>query len=282
MLKTKMAGTKQYARMSTGGKAPHPHGFIVKSDEIVFKNVPSTHVAQSNLKEVDDGLSNLDNIFTKFVSLCINGKHHELKTLIGNGKSQIEELLLYDAKDSITGYNICEYVTLYGCGSLHIMERLEKLKHFGTSTLGRALEFAIIKGKIEMLTFFLNPKNRLGVSNGKVVYLSLKHEKELMLEAILKIEKEIDVDDDIGNECFNALHAFSAEGKLEAVEWLLRNNADPNRTGRGRKTGWKTALHIATEKGHLNIMKCLIENKAYVNTKTKNFRVTPIQIARKH
>ena len=184
--------------------------------------------------------------------------------------------MLYDARDALTGYNICEFVTLYG--SIQLMEYLKRC--FGSAlNLGRALEFAIIKGKRDMLIYLLDSRNDFCVSGGKVVYISLKYDKEKMLDGLRHRIEKINVDDDIGNDNFNALHAFSAEGKLEAVEWLLRSQADPNRTGYCPSVGRRTALQIATEKGHFNIMKCLIEHKAYVNTKTKYDRVTSIQIA---
>ena len=88
-----MASAKENARKSIGGKAPTPRklrqslskssnseneessddfscDFKVTSDEIVFKNVTSTHKAQLILKkEGSSGLNDMTELFTTFFSL---------------------------------------------------------------------------------------------------------------------------------------------------------------------------------------------------------------------
>ena len=130
---------------------------------------------------------------------------------------------------------------------------------------GRALHFAIIKDKIEILKYVLGNNSKRVTTAGEIIYLTFKYHKVNLLESLVN-EVEINVNDDIKDKDFNALHAFSAEGDLEAVKWLLKKKADPNETD-----GYldKRALHIACENGHIEIIKCLIEHGANPQIRSK-------------
>ena len=52
----------------------------------------------------------------------------------------VEDLIGYNAKDSLTGYNICEFIAHYG--SVQLLECLTNMIDDGND-LGRALEIAI-------------------------------------------------------------------------------------------------------------------------------------------
>ena len=85
-------------------------------------------------------------------------------------------------------------------------------------------------------------------------------------EAVFHIENGEDI-----NSCNTigqtALHLASENGHLETVKFLIESKADIE--AKDNLFG-KTALHLASENGHLETVKFLIENKANINPKDDN------------
>jgi ankyrin repeat protein len=60
-------------------------------------------------------------------------------------------------------------------------------------------------------------------------------------------------------------------GELELATQMVKKGADVN------KTGW-TPLHYAASKGHLSVIKLLLENYAYIDAESPN-GTTPLMMA---
>jgi ankyrin repeat protein len=71
-----------------------------------------------------------------------------------------------------------------------------------------------------------------------------------------------------------ALHATAAKGHLEIVKFLVQSRADINSSNRFSET----PLHAAAEKGHLEIVKFLVQSGAEKDTKD-NQNQTPLNFA---
>ncbi len=69
----------------------------------------------------------------------------------------------------------------------------------------------------------------------------------------------------------SALMLAALRGQQEIAAWLIRRDADIN------KTGW-TPLHYAASNAHLAIMSLLLENHAYIDAESPN-GTTPLMMA---
>jgi uncharacterized protein len=69
----------------------------------------------------------------------------------------------------------------------------------------------------------------------------------------------------------NALMMAALGGHLTICKTLIAKGADVN------KTGW-APLHYAATKGHLDVMKLLLENHAYIDAESPN-KTTPLMMA---
>lgn len=69
----------------------------------------------------------------------------------------------------------------------------------------------------------------------------------------------------------SALMLAALNGDLELCQLLIARNADVN------KTGW-TPLHYAATGGHLDVMRLLLDEHAYIDAESPN-RTTPLMMA---
>ncbi len=74
------------------------------------------------------------------------------------------------------------------------------------------------------------------------------------------------------------LHAAAKAGDVQKVEALLAKGADVN----GKTAYGATALHFAADKGHLAVVKALIQHKANVNVRDTFYQASPLTWATMH
>ena len=288
-----MARTRTTARKSIGGIAPRrriiprenqfklqAYGSVIPKIDCSYK----AYLQKSDTKH-NDFSNQVKELFTRLVSMIINGKVEELKNCLNNKENleMVKQLLIHHGKDSRTGYDICEFIAISGYVEVLQCFFDMNLDYYGIKD-ERLAEFAIIKENANILQFLLreNCNYVTDATITKILYFALKYDKTSLLESLIENGIEIDIDDNIGDKDFNALHAFSAEGKLAAVQWLLENKANPNKIGYHDNPyvdDGKTALHIATKRKHFDIVKCLISKKADTNKKSTKAQSTPLQIA---
>lgn len=84
--------------------------------------------------------------------------------------------------------------------------------------------------------------------------------------------------DSINNLYSHALLRATAKGDLDAVNAAINNGADINIHQSGTFSEGYTPLHVAAEKGHLEIVKTLIKNGAVVDARNKEMD-TPLMLA---
>jgi ankyrin repeat protein len=77
-----------------------------------------------------------------------------------------------------------------------------------------------------------------------------------------------------GGICGTALHAASFKGHLQVVRYLLRHGIDVN----VRVSGHDTPLLLASWKGHHDVLQCLLEHGADVELRDKD-HLTPLILA---
>ena len=73
------------------------------------------------------------------------------------------------------------------------------------------------------------------------------------------------------------LHIATTRGHSDIVKYLLEKDADVN----AKDNDKRSALHLTSEKGHLELVPCLIEKGADVNAKDKHEQ-TAFQLALKY
>ncbi|PAA65820.1 hypothetical protein BOX15_Mlig027157g2 [Macrostomum lignano] len=93
----------------------------------------------------------------------------------------------------------------------------------------------------------------------------------------------IAIQSNVGNECAPAIVIASKYGHTKIVHFLIKEyNVDLNKPGNVKFDGFliegATALWCAAGAGHMEIIRCLVENGAQVN-KTTNSNSTPLRAA---
>eukprot|EP01001_Neometanema_parovale_P012625 NODE_8931_length_673_cov_95.532727_g8670_i0.p1 GENE.NODE_8931_length_673_cov_95.532727_g8670_i0~~NODE_8931_length_673_cov_95.532727_g8670_i0.p1 ORF type:complete len:202 (-),score=28.77 NODE_8931_length_673_cov_95.532727_g8670_i0:68-619(-) len=71
------------------------------------------------------------------------------------------------------------------------------------------------------------------------------------------------------------LHVASEKGHIDCARLLLQHKADVNETDECRRT----PLYMATEKGHTNCVRLLLEHKADVEATAHSYKCTPLLLA---
>ncbi|MCH8322007.1 MAG: ankyrin repeat domain-containing protein [Proteobacteria bacterium] len=89
-----------------------------------------------------------------------------------------------------------------------------------------------------------------------------KTPKWILKKVLLLLQGEI-----LADHGLTPLHAAAWEGRTEAVEWLIANGADIEAE---RKEPNKTAILIAAERGHLDIVQLLAKSGADPDTRTED------------
>jgi ankyrin repeat protein len=105
--------------------------------------------------------------------------------------------------------------------------------------------------------------NRYPNTNRDIVFLHACNENDLDLAKQCLIEQPALVNI-VDTNKMTPLHIASGKGHLEMVKLLIANKADVNKNANGI-----TPIKLATNNGHLEIAKLLIENEASVNQVTE-------------
>ena len=82
-----------------------------------------------------------------------------------------------------------------------------------------------------------------------------------LAESLLKNRPEL-IDHAVFGDSESALHFFATENQIEIVDWLIDHNATPNGTSDD-----DSPLHAASQLGHLEICRILVEAGANLDSK---------------
>jgi len=75
-----------------------------------------------------------------------------------------------------------------------------------------------------------------------------------------------------------AFFKASKSGNFKKVQKLIKDGVDVNTID---KAGW-TALHFASARGHIDVIKVLINNRANLNIEAHGSRWTPLWLAKQN
>lgn len=105
---------------------------------------------------------------------------------------------------------------------------------------------------------------------GETALMLALREKSLDVSAFLMTRADLDLEQTARNGD-NAMMIAAWTGNLAAVKALVDRGAQVN------KPGW-TPLHYAAANGHLDVMRYLLEESAYIDAESPN-RTTPLMMA---
>ena len=192
--------------------------------------------------------------FPKLISLCIRGQSKELKKFIKKHKHDARSLIR-DGKDLNTGYQALDFAILKG--HIEIVKLLLKSGANIDLQDGSAIDLAVKNGNEVIIKLLLAE----GASIGGCLYNALKNHQPEIAKLFLKDHGEYKADVDIlDSDGFSALHLAIQDNKLNLVNFLLSNGAHLQK----KSNCGQTALHYAAKNLNCDMAKYLIERGADV------------------
>ena len=280
---------------------------ISKTSLTKFPRKKKTEVDSDGCKQFPFDKSAQD--FQNMVRWCINGKVFQLNAYLLDF-DECKNLMKhdYECTDEQTGYSIIEIASL--SGHVEIMNLLLAIltdeDYF--FKLGKCLDYAIANENSEMIECILimsSPRDNSYPRYGNFIHfygfsLNINCIKKSIIQVLCKYaNKNIFYTDEKDIENRNpktALQAAAELGKLELVKVFLENKVDPNAQYRkiiddttnkffcyweGCDNYRKTALHMAAENGHLEIVKELVKHNADIFALESTGK-TPMELAKEN
>ena len=159
----------------------------------------------------------------------------------------------------------------------NIIKYIVYIVFFLFSSIGSACSYedffnAIRKDEVKVISSLFDrgfDPNTVDLNGEPAILNCLRHESFKVFELIVKHPKtQVNVRNSHGE---SALMLVSLKGDLELAKTLIKRDADINHPG------W-TPLHYASSKGHIQMMRLLMENDAYLDAESPN-GTTPLMMA---
>ena len=261
------------ARKSTGGRAPRK-----ARKKQILKTMQGRIIGETEKKIFPPYPPSLLKAFQELITLCISGNADLLSQYLKeeNNSDHVKCLLMSGAKDISTGYNAYEFASIQGHRKvLECLLEIEDKK----GVLGRAAEFAIMMDHEDIIIGHGNGRYYLTTSSdneNKELYFALKYKsKKTLLSFQLN---NIDVNGLDQTTGYSALHLFCREGEIGKVVWLMQTDIDVNICSQKEEL---TPLHLASENGHIEVVKSLLGYNANVFKQNKN-GLDPLEYVKDH